>query len=54
VLGPGLDKAWAVLRGQEKLPTDTAAVAAAEAKAPPPAVAAPWVSFGSSSSAKLA
>jgi hypothetical protein len=53
VLGPGLDKAWAVLRGQEKLPTDTAAVAAAEAKAPPPAVAAPWVSFGSSSSVVL-
>eukprot|EP01043_Picozoa_sp_COSAG02_P027918 COSAG02_NODE_1668_length_11402_cov_21.101743_8_plen_436_part_00 len=53
VLGPGLDKVWAVLRGQTKLPSDSAAVAASASKAPPLAVAKPWVSFGSSTSIVL-
>ena len=53
VLGPGPDKAWAMVRGQTKRPSDSAAVAAAAAKAPPLAVATPWVSFGSSTSIVL-
>ncbi len=49
VLGPGPDKAWAVVRGQ----TNLAAVAEAAATAPPLAAAKPWVSFGSSTSIVL-
>lgn len=53
VLGPGLDKAWSVVRGYTNLPSDPVALAAAASKAPPPAVATPWVSFGSSTSVVL-
>lgn len=53
VLGPGQDKAWAVVRGHLKLPSNSTAVAAAESKPPPIAVATPWVSFGSSTSIVL-
>ena len=53
VLGPGPDKAWTVVRGHTELPSDPTALAAAASKAPPPAVAMPWVSFGSSTSVVL-